>query len=54
VRLVYQEAGIAVTVAGTASGSAALGQRVAVRVDGGGRTRRLEGIVAGPGLVRLP
>ncbi len=51
VALVYQADGITLRLAGTAAADAPLGARVPVRVD---TRRRFEGVVAGPGLVRLP
>lgn len=53
VRCVYRTEGLAVTVAGTAVADAPVGARVAVRVEGNGRARRLEGTVIGPALVQL-
>jgi flagella basal body P-ring formation protein FlgA len=51
VALVYQADGVTLRLAGTAATDAPVGGRVAVRVD---TRRRFEGVVAGPGLVRLP
>jgi len=51
VALVYAADGLTLRLNGTAAADAPLGGRVAVRVDG---RRRFEGVVAGPGLVRLP
>jgi flagella basal body P-ring formation protein FlgA len=51
VALLYQADGVTLRLAGTAATDAPVGGRVAVRVD---TRRRFEGVVAGPGLVRLP
>lgn len=51
VALVYAADGLTLRLNGTAAADAPLGGRVAVRVD---TRRRFEGVVAGPGLVRLP
>jgi flagella basal body P-ring formation protein FlgA len=51
VALVYQAEGITLRLAGTAAADAPVGGRVPVRVD---TRRRFEGVVAGPGVVRLP
>jgi flagella basal body P-ring formation protein FlgA len=53
VRVVYRESGLAITISGTAAADAPVGARVAVRVESGGRARRLEGTVVAPGLVQL-
>lgn len=50
VQAVYRGRTIVLRVTGTAAGSAAMGERVLVRVDA---RRRLEGVVIGPGLVQL-
>jgi flagella basal body P-ring formation protein FlgA len=51
VALVYRADGVTLRLAGTAAADAPLGGRVTVRVDA---RRRFEGVVAAPGLVRLP
>ncbi|GJG86563.1 hypothetical protein tb265_17440 [Gemmatimonadetes bacterium T265] len=51
VAVVWRQGGVALRLAGTAAADAALGARVAVRVDA---RRRLEGTVAAPGVVTLP
>ncbi len=51
VAVVYQQSGVALRLAGTAAADAALGARVAVRVD---TRRRFEGTVTAPGVVTLP
>lgn len=50
VRVVVRRGGVELTVPARALGSAAAGERVAVRTEAG---RRLEGTAAGPGMVRL-
>jgi flagella basal body P-ring formation protein FlgA len=50
VQVLYQGPSVVLRVNGTAAGSAAMGERVLVRVDA---RRRLEGVVIGPGLVQL-
>jgi flagella basal body P-ring formation protein FlgA len=50
VEAVWRGRTIQLRVKGTAAGSAALGERVLVRVDA---RRRLEGVVIGPALVEL-
>ena len=51
VAVVWQQAGVALRLAGTAAADAALGSHVAVRVD---TRRRFEGTVTAPGVVTLP
>jgi flagellar basal body P-ring formation protein FlgA len=50
VRVVWRRGGVEVSLPARAVGAAALGERVGVRTEHG---RRLEGVAAGPGLVRL-
>lgn len=50
VQVLYQGRSVVLRVSGTAAGSAAMGERVLVRVDA---RRRLEGVVIGPALVQL-
>ena len=50
VQVVWSDGVVRVRVRGTAVGSAALGERVLVKID---PRRRLEGIAAGPALVQL-
>jgi flagella basal body P-ring formation protein FlgA len=50
VQAVWRGKTIELSIGGTAAGSAALGERVLVRVDA---RRRLEGVVIGPALVQL-
>lgn len=50
VQVVLRRDGLQLTLAGRAAGHAALGQRIAVQLDA---ARRVEGVVAGPALVRL-
>lgn len=50
VQAVYRGRSVVLRVTGTAAGSAAMGERVLVRVDA---RRRLEGVVIGPALVQL-
>lgn len=50
VQLVWSDGAVELRVRGTALGAAAQGERISVRVDG---RRRFEGIVVGPGLVRM-
>lgn len=50
VHAVYQGRSVVLRIAGTAAGSAAMGERVLVRVDA---RRRLEGVVIGPALVQI-
>jgi flagella basal body P-ring formation protein FlgA len=50
VKVVFSRGAITIALAGRAAGSAALGERVAVRVQTG---RRLQGIVEAPGVVRV-
>ena len=50
VHAVWRGGTIVVRIAGTAAGSAAMGERVLVRVDA---RRRLEGVVIGPSLVEI-
>jgi flagella basal body P-ring formation protein FlgA len=50
VQAIWRGKTIELRIAGTAAGSAALGERVLVRVDA---RRRLEGVVIGPALVQL-
>lgn len=50
VQAIWTRGTIELRLTGTASGSAALGDRVLVRVDA---RRRVEGVVIGPGLVQL-
>ena len=51
VAVVYAQGGVALRLDGTAATDAALGMRVAVRVD---THRRFEGTVTAPGVVTLP
>lgn len=50
VKVLYQDGTVRLTLTGTATNSAALGAPVGVRLD---RNRRLDGVAAGPNLVRL-
>jgi flagella basal body P-ring formation protein FlgA len=50
VDVLWKSNGIALKLRGVAAGSASLGERVAVRIDS---RRRMEGIAAGPALVRI-
>lgn len=50
VQLVWREGGVELRIRGKAMGSAPLGERIKVHVDG---RRRFEGVVEGPALVRL-
>jgi flagellar basal body P-ring formation protein FlgA len=50
VEAVWQGRSVVLRVSGTAAGSAAMGERVLVRIDA---RRRLEGVVIGPALVQL-
>lgn len=50
VTAVWQDGALRVVVAGVATNTAALGAPVGVRID---RTRRLDGVAAGPNLIRL-
>lgn len=50
VEVLYQGRSVVLRVKGTATSSAAMGERVLVRVDA---RRRLEGVVIGPALVQL-
>jgi flagella basal body P-ring formation protein FlgA len=53
VAVVYRDGGLALRLAGTATSNAPVGQRVAVRVESNGRTRRLEGTVVAAGVVAI-
>lgn len=50
VDVVWRQGGLELRAKGTATRSATVGERISVRV---GPHRRLDGVVAGPGLVRL-
>jgi flagella basal body P-ring formation protein FlgA len=50
VQLVVRRGSVTIALSGRAAGSAAIGERVAVRADTG---RRMEGIVVEPGVVRI-
>lgn len=51
VAVVYAAEGVTLRLRGTAAADAPVGGRVTVRID---MRRRLEGVVAGPGVVQLP